>query len=34
MKHAYENFQKTPKKHLKPIEKDTQYPDKTITTYV
>jgi hypothetical protein len=34
LKHVSETLAKTPKKHLKPLQKYTQHPDKTLTTYV
>jgi hypothetical protein len=30
LKHASETLAKTPEKHLKPLQKHTQYPDKTL----
>jgi hypothetical protein len=34
LKHAFETLAKTSEKHLKTIEKHTQHPNKTTTTYV
>jgi hypothetical protein len=33
LKHASEIFAKTPETHLKPLQKHTQYLDKTLVTY-
>jgi hypothetical protein len=34
LKHASETLAKTPKKHLKPLQKHVQHPDETFATYV
>jgi hypothetical protein len=34
LKHSYETFAKTPKKHLKPLQKYTQHSDNTLANII